>query len=101
MQHKMTLDIPELQEGEDDATERQRQFIRELMREAGASGLPDEAIQQLGKWQASAVIEQLKDFKRDVVGTRRGGGSGRKRPAITMPALIGIILIIAWVVYSM
>lgn len=64
----LSLDIPEPQGDEDPATEKQRQFIRALIREVGASGFPEETLNDLGKWQASSLIEQLQSFKRELAG---------------------------------
>ena len=65
---KLNLEIPELVEGEEDATERQIQFIRALLSETESSGFPEEVLLQLGKWQASSVIRQLQDFKKQLRG---------------------------------
>ena len=64
----LNLEIPEPQDNEEDATEKQKQFIRALMRDVGASGFPDDTLQELGKWQASALIDQLQSFKKELSG---------------------------------
>ncbi len=64
----LKLDIPEPMEDEEDATDKQVQYIRALMREAGASGFPEDVLQDLGKWQASSIIDQLQDLKKQLRG---------------------------------
>ena len=65
---KLNLDIPEAMKDEEDATDKQVQYVRALMREAGVSGFPEDVLQDLGKWQASAIIDQLQDFKKQLRG---------------------------------
>ena len=64
----LNLEIPEPMKDEEDATYKQVQFIRSLMRDAGASGFPEDTLQELGKWQASSLIDQLQDFKKQLRG---------------------------------
>ena len=65
---KLNLEIPKPAEDEEDATNRQKQYIRALLRETGSSGFPEDALQDLGKWQASSIIDQLQDFKKQLRG---------------------------------
>jgi hypothetical protein len=101
MAKKITLDIPDPQQDEEDATEKQRQFIRALMQEAGASGLPEEAIRELGKWQASAVITQLKNFKDEVEAARAvAPAEAPAGPALSKPLKAFIVVaVIVWLIW--
>jgi hypothetical protein len=60
------LDIPELEEGEGPATEKQLAYIEHLLRECHASDLPEKTMNDLGKWQASSIIDQLQDLRDDI-----------------------------------
>ncbi len=66
----VSLDIPEAQPDEEDATEKQKGFICALIREVGGSGFPEETLQNLGKWQASSIIDQLQSFKKQLAGDK-------------------------------
>lgn len=63
------LEIPELQEGEQDGsiTDKQKAFIKALCSETGLN-FPEATLNDLGKWQASAVIEQIQSLKRQLTG---------------------------------
>ena len=65
----LELKIIEPQENEEDATEKQKAFIRALCSEVGAS-FPAATLNELGKWQASAIIEQLQSFKAELAGDK-------------------------------
>jgi hypothetical protein len=101
MAKKITLDIPDPQQDEEDATEKQRQFIRALMQEAGASGVPEDVIRQLGKWQASAVITQLKSFKDEVEASRTlAPVEAPAKPALSKPLWVFIVVaVIVWLIW--
>ena len=66
----LSLDIPEAQPDEEDATEKQKGFIHALLQEVGASKFPEESLQNLGKWQASSIIDQLQSFKKQLAGDK-------------------------------
>ena len=65
----LQLEIIEPQPNEEDATEKQRAYIRALCSEVGAS-FPAATLKELGKWQASAIIEQLQSFKAELAGDK-------------------------------
>lgn len=56
MPDRRTIVIPPRERGDDDATAKQREFIRQLVKRNGISGYK---VKSLGKWQASAIIDQL------------------------------------------
>ena len=58
-----SLDIPEPQEDEETATDDQKGYIRDLIRKTGSSTFPEWTLNDLGKWQASSLIDQLKDLE--------------------------------------
>ena len=60
----LNLEIIEPQDNEEDATEKQKQFIKALMRDVGGSDFPEDTLQELGKWQASSLIDQLQSFRK-------------------------------------
>ena len=64
------LEIIEPQDNEEDASEKQKQFIKALMRDVGGSGFPEDTLQELGTWQASAIIDQLLSFKKELSGDK-------------------------------
>jgi hypothetical protein len=89
----LKLDIKEMAPGEELATEKQREFIRALLREVGGSPFPEPTLQELGKWQASSIIDQLQEFKRELSGdkpldTSRITGLSGGRPASTRQARV-------------
>ncbi len=92
----LNLDIPEREEDEEPATEKQLAYIRHL-----APGTKPEhgGLEDLGKWQASAIIDQIKEekeqFESDV---ERGMSEGEELQGITgrqifWVALIGLLLL--------
>jgi len=56
---RLKLDVPERQKDEEPATEKQLAYIRHLA--AGAK--PEHSEEDLGKWQAWALIDQIKEEK--------------------------------------
>jgi hypothetical protein len=56
----LRLSIPEREEGEEPATQRQLAYIRHL---ASGIELTQGKLEDLGKWQASKVIDQIKEEK--------------------------------------
>ena len=66
----LNLDIPERSDDEEDITDKQISFIHALLREVGGSQFPDETLRELGKWQASAIIDQLQSFKKQLAGDK-------------------------------
>ncbi len=57
---RFKLDVPERQKDEEPATEKQLAYIRHLA--PGAKSEHGE-LEDLGKWQASALIDQIKEEK--------------------------------------
>jgi len=57
---RLKLDVPERQKDEEPATEKQLAYIRHLA--PGAKSEHGE-LEDLGKWQASALIDQIKEEK--------------------------------------
>jgi hypothetical protein len=57
-QWEMELHLDEREEGEEDITERQLDFMQRLLKDVGANK-PEFDIKRLGKWQASEIIDQL------------------------------------------
>jgi hypothetical protein len=100
------LDIPEMQNGEDGATEKQKGFIRALMHDVGASGFPEATLQDLGKWQASSIIDQLQSIKKQMAGDKpldtttytdlNAPSEGRSKLLYWGLAILFIIMLIGW-----
>lgn len=106
---ELDLEIPERVEDEEDATDRQKQFIRALMRETRSSGFPEDVLQELGKWQASSMIEQLQNFKKQLRSEMPSDSSKITGPKdqsvwtanIGTPLLICLcILLVLWLFFS-
>jgi hypothetical protein len=57
---RLKLDIPEREEDEEPATKKQLAYIRHL---APGIELTHASLEDLGKWQASALIDQIKEEK--------------------------------------
>lgn len=64
----LNLDLPDRQDNEDSISEKQKSFIKALLSEVDGAQLPDETLNSLGKQQASAVIDQLQSFKKQLAG---------------------------------
>jgi len=60
-----------MQEDEQLATDQQKNRIRALLRELDGSAFREDALHQMGKRQASAIIHQLQDVQAELVGTRQ------------------------------
>jgi len=67
---ELNLQIPEPQDGEENATSKQKDFIQALLREVGGGAFPQETLDDLGKWQASSIIDQLQSFKKELSGDK-------------------------------
>lgn len=65
----LQLSIPEPLENEEDARDKQKDFIRALCREVGTT-FPTQTLNELGKWQASSLINQLESFRRELAGDK-------------------------------
>jgi hypothetical protein len=66
----LQLQIPEPQDNEELATDKQKALIKNLCQEVGASGFPADTLEDLGKLQASSVIDQLQSFKKALAGDK-------------------------------
>ena len=64
----LNLDLPDRQDDEDSISENQKSFIKALLSEVDGEQLPEDTINELGKRQASAVIDQLESFKKQLAG---------------------------------
>lgn len=40
------------------------------MQEVGGGKFPEDTLQELGKWQASSIIDQLQSFKKQLAGDK-------------------------------
>lgn len=56
---KLSVDIPDRKPGEEPATQKQKDYIRALV-----ISIDEQQLNGLGKWQASALIEQIKTEKK-------------------------------------
>lgn len=66
----LDLQIPEGQPDEGPATDNQKGFIQALVREVGGGAFPEDTLHELGKWQASSIIDQLQSFKKQLEGDK-------------------------------
>ena len=64
----LNLDLPDRQDNEDSISEKEKSFIKALLSEVDGAQLPDETLNSLGKQQASAVVDQLQSFKKQLAG---------------------------------
>ena len=105
----LQLEIIEPQENEEPATAKQMAFIRALCAEVGAS-FPADALKDLGKWQASALIEQLLEFKAELEGdepldtsriTGLDSDGGSSSTGISPTVSVVVILVVVVLVYLM
>jgi hypothetical protein len=101
----LQLKIPEPVENEERATDKQKDFIRGLSREVGAS-FPSTMLDDLGKWQASAIIEQLLGFKEELSGdkpldTSRISGLGSARSDLGTAKTVVWIFVIAFIAIAL
>lgn len=55
----LSVDIPDRQPGEEPATQKQKDYIRALV-----ISIEEAQLNGLGKWQASALIDQIKTEKK-------------------------------------
>lgn len=67
---EFTITFPERKPGEPGCTEQQRQYIDHLLTEINADDLRGPALDAPGKWQASSLIERLKEVQAGRLGDR-------------------------------
>ena len=58
--------VPSLQKDEPKITQRQKQFISQLLQTIESKNVPQATINSLGMWQASSFIDKLIDIKHGV-----------------------------------
>lgn len=93
--YKTQIVIKEREPGESDLTSRQLDYIRHLMDQLEVeSGLRDR-VHELGKWQASQLIDQLKDLRNEYVGHTSDITRIDDEPKGSSRALIVLLVIIA------
>lgn len=98
------LDIPAMQPGEEPASAKQKGYVRALLREVGGSGLPEATLNDLGMWQASAIIDQLQAFKKQLAGdkplntSRIEGLNGDVRSPSRTMLWVGVVIGVAIIV---
>ena len=87
---KVSIEIPDREENEDPITNNQIRYIRKLA--------PDikirEGLENLGKWQASAIIEQIKKQKERLENDIAGGKihKGKKLKRLFWIVIVAIIV---------
>jgi hypothetical protein len=97
----VAVDLPEREEDEEPATAKQLAYIRHL---APDIELKHGSLQDLGKWQASALIDQIKEEKEELEWDieqqawereerRTRGGTGLTRRPIGWLILIGLLVL--------
>ena len=101
----LKLEIIEAQPDEEPATEKQIAYICALLRDVGASQFPEGTLQDLGKWQASSIIDQLLSFKKQLDGdelldTARLEGLNDEEPASTdgKHIVVGLLIILVSII---
>ncbi len=84
----VSTELPDREADEDPITKNQLRYIKKL-----ASGIKVKGgLENLGKWQASALIDQIKeaqeDLEDDIHEGRTGGGSGGGRIVMVILGLL-------------
>lgn len=88
MSGNRTFDVPDREPDEEDATQRQKAYLKRL------ADIDPVELAKMGKWQASWLIDQIQDVKR----------TGRANGEIRQPSLLGklkvglIIIFILWII---
>jgi len=82
---KVSIDIPDKEENEDQITNNQIRYIRNLAPDIKING----GLESLGKWQASAIIDQIKEQKE---GLERDIAEGRVHKGRRSKAFVWIIV---------
>ena len=87
---EISIEIPDKEENEDQITNNQIRYIRKLAPDIKIKG----GLENLGKWQASAIIEQIKEYQealeRDIAGGKIHNGI--KLKIILWIVILSIIL---------
>lgn len=87
---EISIEIPDKEENEDQITNNQIRYIRKLAPDIKIKG----GLENLGKWQASAIIEQIKEhqerLERDIAGGKIH--KGRKPNILFWIVVVAIIL---------
>jgi len=88
---KVSIEIPDREENEDPITNNQLRYIRKLAPDIKIEG----GLENLGKWQASAIIDQIKEHQEGLESDISGGkiNKGRK------PKILFWIVVVAIIVY--
>ena len=79
----MKFDLPERGPSEESATEKQIEYIKHL-----APNIKEREVRQLGKWQASSLIDELQDVGDSGRRGRRDGGGSKKGCGCVGPILL-------------
>jgi hypothetical protein len=103
---RLDLDVPDRQGDEEDATDKQKAYIKALCREVGGS-IPATTLKVLGKWQASALIDELQSFKAEVAGRKPldmsrisdadDSSSSHIHPLVSLLVIAAVILLV-WLI---
>jgi hypothetical protein len=92
---KVSIEIPDRGKSEDPITDNQLEYIKALAPDFRFEG----GLENLGKWQASAVIAQIKekqeDLKHDIATHKKGGKLKKLFWFIIIITIIAILYFIA------
>ena len=88
------FEIQERGPDEPDLTEKQRQYIEHLLNELEAENFPLSDLDNMGKWQASSLIDRLKELRdgRESNKTKVTEESGSGINVLGWAIILGVIL---------
>lgn len=94
-----TVSLPGRENDEEDATAKQISYIRHLLRECEVSGFPESDLEGLGKWQASVLIDSLKQLRDGDIEGSRSVARARNNPGWSL-MLVGwaVAIAVIWLI---
>ena len=90
----VSIEIPDREENEDPITNNQLRYIRKLVPDINIKG----GLENLGKWQASAIIDQIKQNQERLENDIAGGKIYKGRKPKRLLWIVAIVIIIYFIV---
>ncbi len=91
---KVSIEIPDREENEDPITNNQIRYIRKLGPDIKIKG----GLENLGKWQASAIIDQIKQQQERLENDITGGKIYKNRKLKRLFWIVAIAIIVYFIV---
>ena len=91
---QVSIEIPDREENEDPITNNQLRYIRKLAPDIKIKG----GLENLGKWQASAIIDQIKNHQEGLENDIAGGKIYKGRKLKRLLLIVVVVIIVYFIV---